>query len=135
MKRAANVLFLVSAIISIAWALSYLVLGILSLAGGANTDMLRSVIEQLINEGTIVLPKNVTIDDIVNVYSAYTITFGVCSLIAMGCSIANAVIGFKCRHQDKKAMFVLSIVFSALSATVVGIVAGIFALVKGDTIE
>lgn len=135
MKRAANVLFLVSAIISIVCAIGYLITGIVCLAGGSNTEILRKALEQLVNEGTIHLPSGVTIDDLLAVYSAYTITIGVFSLIAMACSIANAVIGFKCRNQDKKFMFILSIIFSALSTTVVGIVGGIFALVKGDTIE
>ena len=131
MKRAANILFLVSAILSIVCAVGYIITSIVFFVFAGSGDIVR----QLINDGQIAVEPGTDVETLIVAFCAMFGGLGAFMLFAGLCSIAEAIISFKARNSDKKALFVLSIVFSVLGVSVVGAVAGIFGLVKGDTIE
>ena len=124
MKKAAKILFLISGIVSLALAVLFLILGIVSLATGV-AAIVASTAEGLTEEQIAALVAS----------GSAAIGTGVWLLIEIAFAVVSAVVSFKARNTDKKPLFIVAIVFGALGMTVVPIVAGIFGLIAGDTLE
>ena len=126
MKKAAQILFLVSAILSIVAAVGYLIGGIVMVASGAalpiGNEMLKEQGQQYLTDEQLAAAM------------ASAFTAGGTCLFFVPFSIANIIISFKARHTAAKPLFIVAIVLGALSSTVVSIVAGIFGLIAGDTL-
>ena len=131
MKKAANILFTISAVLSIVCAVSFFICSIVFFAMAGSTP----VVEEMIANGQIQVPEefdaSTYVPVVIGIFSGLATFF----LVAGGCAIAEAIFSFKSRHCERKVFFILSIVFGVLSDTWVGVVAGIFALIKGDTVE
>lgn len=132
MKKTANILFLIGGIIAIVLALLYFIGAIVMFVIGGSQEIRALLIdsfkqsEQSYTEEQIIAA--------VDVLRGVLIGFGVVSLLAGVCSIPSSIIAFKARNNNKKALFVLNIVFGILSFSLVNSIGAIFALIKGDTL-
>ena len=133
MKRAANILFLIGAILSIVAAASYFICSIVFIVLGTSPALREAIIES-INSGqaTTTLPSA---EEAATFMQATFVATGIVMFIPALCAIPSAIFAFKARNSDKKAFFILNIVFGVLSSAAVNVVGAIFALIKGDTIE
>lgn len=132
MKKTANILFLIGGIIAIVLALLYVIGAIVMFVIGGSQEIRALLIdsfkqsEQSYTEEQIIAA--------VDMLRGMLIGFGIVSLLTSACSISSAILAFKARNNNKKALFVLNIVFGILSFSLVNSVGGIFALIKGDTL-
>lgn len=133
MKRAANILFLIGAILSIVAAASYFICSIVFIVLGTSPALREAIIES-INSGqaTTTLPSA---EEAATFMQATFVATGIVMFIPALCAIPSAIFAFKARNSDKKVFFILNIVFGVLSSATVNVVGAIFALIKGDTIE
>ena len=131
MKKAANVLFRVGAILSIVLAATCFILGIIYLVIGLNAEQIK----QWIIDEQWQMPEGVeSLDEAAKVLALTCVIVSVFLFIEVPLSICASIFGFKAIKTDKKALFILNIVFGAISGCMVSVVGGIFALIKGDTI-
>ena len=132
LKKAANILFLIGAIVAIVVGVCYLLTSVVFLVLGTSEAFRQAVIEA-INSGSAKtdLPSP---EEAANVLQAFFLTSGIILLVPAACSIPSCIFSFKARNSDNKAFFVLNIVFGILGSTIVNVVGGVFGLVKGDTI-
>lgn len=133
MKRAANIIYLVAAIVSIVLAVTYIVLGVAGIVF-SNPD-LRPEIIKAIEEGAIHSDIPGTPEEKAGAIQLMLLVMGIAFLLDALVAGANAVISFKARNASSKALFITSIVLGAISGVEINIVASIFALIKGNTIE
>ncbi len=133
MKRAANILFLIGAILSIVAAASYFICSIVFIVLGTSPALREAIIES-INSGqaTTTFPSA---EEAATFMQATFVATGIVMFIPALCAIPSAIFAFKARNSDKKVFFILNIVFGVLSSATVNVVGAIFALIKGDTIE
>lgn len=133
MKRAANILFLIGAILSIVAAASYFICSIVFIVLGTSPALREAIIES-INSGqaTTTLPSA---EEAATFMQATFVATGIVMFIPALCAIPSAIFAFKARNSDKKVFFILNIVFGVLSSATVNVVGAVFALIKGDTIE
>ena len=131
LKKAANILFLIGAILAIVVGVCYLLTSVTFLVLGTSQAFRQAVIDG-INSGSV--QSDFTPEEAANLLQAFFLTSGIVLLIPMACSIPSCIFSFKARNSDNKAFFVLNIVFGILGSTVVNVVGGVFGLVKGDTI-
>ena len=124
MKKAAQILFLVSGILGIVAAVGYFIGGLVSIISGGISiaaataeGLSEQEMARLIAVGTS------------------SIGSGVWLLVTVAFAVVAAIVSFKARFTDRKPLFIVAIVFGALSMIVVPIVAGIFGLIVGDTLE
>lgn len=134
MKKAAKILFLVAGIVAILGAVGYLVSCIVFFA--LSSEASRQFVIDMINSNQIdTTGMTGTAEQIAPVIQATFLATGVVFLIFAIFSVVAIIFAFKARNTDKKALFILNIVLGALSGTAVGIVAGIFGLIAGDTLD
>ena len=127
MKKAAKILILISAILSIVAAVTYLSLTVLLFAVSSGGDWMQT----FVTDNNIQLPEGVTVQTITTFATVLGVTFLVFAFFA----IFSAVISFMARFKNTKGLFITVIVLSVLSSTLVGVVGGIFALIKGGVEE
>lgn len=132
LKKAANILFLIGAIVAIVVGVCYLLTSVTFLVLGTSQALRQAIIDG-INNGSIKtdLPNP---EEAATILQAAFLVLGIIFLIPTACSIPSCIFSFKARNTDKKAFFVLNIVFGILGSTIVNVVGGVFGLVKGDTI-
>ena len=133
MKKAANILFLVGAIVSIVAAVTALSTAIVFLVLGSSAS-LRDAIIASIESGQSSTDAASPEAAAQIVQLTFTCT-GAMLLVPAVCAVPSAIFAFKARNTDNHAFFVLNIVFGLLSGVEVNVVGAIFALIKGDTIE
>lgn len=131
LKKAANILFLIGAIVAIVVGVCYLLTSITFLVLGTSQAFRQAVIDG-INSGAV--QSDFTPEEAADVLQAVFLALGIVFLVPTACSIPSCIFSFKARNTDKKAFFVLNIVFGILGSTIVNVVGGVFGLVKGDTI-
>ena len=134
MKKAAKILFLIAGIVAILGAVGYLVSGIVFFA--LSGDASRQIVIDMINSNQIdTSGMSGTVEEVATIIQATFLATGVVFLIFAIFSVVAIIFAFKARNTDKKALFIVNIVLGALSGTAVGIVAGIFGLIAGDTLD
>ena len=133
MKKVANILFLVGGIYSIVSVASLAIAGVFLLvfSGTAFT----ATIVQGINDGTINSSFTGTPEQIAAAIQLMFLIMGICFVVIASFGIVNGILSLKARNTDKKELFIANIVFAFLSGVEINLVASIFALIKGDTIE
>lgn len=133
LKKAANILFLVGAIVSIVFGVVFLVSGIVLSALGTSAE-LKDLFVQAAKEAD----PQATAETIEAAYLVIQATFVACAVfcfIFSAFSIPSCIFSFKARNSNVKAFFILNIIFGILSCSTVNVVGAVFALIKGDTIE
>ena len=133
MKRAANILFLIGAILSIVTAVSLVVTSIILILVGV-LPVFKDALMDIANRYA---PEQAAadIEAALAIARVVMITYGVTFLVIAIFSSVSSVVAFKARNTDNKTMFILNIVFGVLGCVEVNVVGAIFALIKGDTIE
>ena len=133
MKKVANILFLVGGIYSIISVASLAITGtvLLVLSGSFFTaTLVQGIIDGTVNSSFTGSPEEVA--------AAIQLMFlimGICFVTVASFGVANSIVSFKGRSTDRKEIFVINIVFAYLSGNTINLVASIFGLIKGDTIE
>ena len=133
LKKAANILFLVGAIVSIVFGVSYLIGGIVTAALSASPE-LKDMFVQAAQQADPQASAE-TIEAAYLLMQASLISGSVCCFIFGAFCIPSCIFSFKARNSNVKAFFILNIVFGVLSWSTVNVVGAVFALIKGDTIE
>lgn len=133
MKRVANILFLVGGILSIVLAATWVCLAAMFYVFAS--EPFKELIIKGIEEGTINsdFPGDPT--QVATAIQIMFLSFGISFTVMTVFSAINAVFAFKGRNTNSKGMFICNIVFGVLSGVEVNLVASIFALIKGDTVE
>ena len=133
MKRAANILFLVGAILSIVMGVSMLIAAVTCIVLGS-VPAFRDALVDLIQRYT---PEQAAADIEAGLQIAQItmIACGVVYLIVAAFAVPSAYFAFKARNSDNRTYFILNIVFGVLACVEVNVVGAIFALIKGDTVE
>jgi len=126
MKRAANILLLVGAIIAIVSTVLYLIAGIVFLVLGAID---KATMIQWIQDGTVHTGVNGSAEEQAIAVKAVFLVVGVVFLVLTAFSLADSIIAFKGRNAQTKTLYILNIVFGALSGVVVNLVGGILGVV------
>ena len=133
MKRAANILFLVGAILSIVMGVSMLIAAVTCIVLGsvpAFRDALMDIIQRYAPEQAAA-----DIEAGLQIAQITMIACGVVYLIVAAFAVPSAYFAFKARNSDNRTYFILNIVFGVLACVEVNVVGAIFALIKGDTVE
>lgn len=133
MKNASKILFLVGGIVSIFAAVVYAITGAI-LAALSNPDY-RDAIAQQIREGRMQSDIQGTPEQIAEAIQVFYLVLGIVFIVLAALCVANAVISFLARGKESKPMFILNIVFGALSSTTINLVGGILALVAAGQEE
>ena len=133
MKRAANILFLVGAIISIVTAVSGILSGIAFIVLGCIPEIKQAIIDG-VNNGSIQTTE-ATAEAAAAVFQYTFIACGVSVLFCSLFAIPNCIFAFKARNCNSRVIFILNIVFGVICCVEVNVVGAVFALIKGDTIE
>lgn len=133
MKKAANILLLVGAIMAICSAVGYLI-GAIVYGVLASPALTEFVIKGL-QEGSIDSSFPGTAEEQAVLIQAMFVTLAVVFGCLVLTSAASVVFSFKARNTGNKVLIILALVFSVLSSTIVGAVGAVFGLIKGDTIE
>ena len=117
MRKASKVLFRISGILSIVFAVSMLISCVIFfvLSAPFAKDALADMVK-----GT-----KMTVEQLQSVFQTLGITFIFCGLAC----IANAIICFNAARKDSIGLYIVSIVFGAISGVELNILASIFGLI------
>ena len=132
LKKAANILFLVGAIVSIVFGVSYLIGGIVTTVLSVSPeikDMFVQAAQQADPQASAETTEGAYL-----LLQASLISSSVCCFIFGAFCIPSCIFSFKARNNNVKTFFILNIVFGILSWSTVNVVGAVFALIKGDTI-
>jgi len=127
MRKASNIIFLVSAIVSIVAVISLLITSFVFLA--FTTPEAKEEIIKALQDGRMTTSVPGTINEQADAIQAIFKTFGIVFLFASAFGVANTVICFVARKKHTTAILVLSIVFGVLSFVEINIVASIFGFI------
>ncbi len=130
MKKAADILLIISGIISIVWAVGYLIAAIVFFI--LSSPQFGQYIIDGLNNGSIHSTIPGTPEQQVAAIQLAFLIVGIVMAIALAFSIACAVFSFIGRNKRSTVSYVLIIMFSVLSGTIVGLVGSIFGLVSKD---
>lgn len=131
MKKATEILLIISGVLSIVAAVGYLVSAIVLFAF-ASPQFTELVIKGL-QEGSIHTTLPGTPEEVAKVVQMFFLGIGIAFLITLAFSISNAVFSLVARKNGTTVNYVLTIVFSVLSGTMIGIVGGIIGLVDNSS--
>lgn len=123
MKKASNIILLVSMILSIIMAVTFMIIAICSFASAAFIDELKEMAKQYVDQDL----DYETMELIIKIYVyTYGICFGVVGLL----NIIAAIVASGARKIDaKKSTFISCIVFGCLSGNYACIPGGILGLI------
>ena len=127
MKKAKEILCIVSVPVSILLALMFLGFGITFLVFTSPT--FTDLIVQGINEGQITSDLPGTPEEQAVAIQAMFLVFGITFIIPVVFQIANAVISGITIKKENKALYIANIVFGLLSGVELNFIAGIFGLI------
>ena len=130
MRKASKIIYLVAAIVSIVFAVGYLICGIVMLVFPNIPEVVEAIEAEIAKNPD--LPA-----DALEVFKAIFITYGVVFIITACCAGVNSFFAFKAHGQEKpsKSLNVLNIVFGVLGGVLVNVVAAIFAFVANGQEE
>lgn len=130
MKKASKILLIINGVLAILAAIGFLVTGIIFMYGA--TPEAREMILKLIDEGAITTSTTMTREELATFVQATASGLGIGFIISAVLNIPNAVISFIASAKENKALYIISIVLSVISSTVIGILGGIFGLVSSN---
>ena len=116
MRKTANTLILVGAILSIALAVSFLISAIVFFVISSD-----AVIEEILKEATY----DVSEEEAKIILKTTFITLGVVFAFVSTFDVINAIIAFVSRKKESKAAYILNIVFGLLSGVEVNAAGGV----------
>ena len=116
MRKTANTLILVGAILSIALAVSFLISAIVFFVISSD-----AVIEEILKEATY----DVSEEEAKIILKTTFITLGVVFAFVSTFDVVNAIIAFVSRKKESKAAYILNIVFGLLSGVEVNAAGGV----------
>lgn len=127
MRKASNVIFLVSAIVSIVAVIGLLITSLVFLA--FTTPEAKEEIIKALQDGRMTTSVPGTLNEQADAIQAIFKAFGIIFLFASVFGVANTVICFVARKKHTTGVLVLSIVFGVLSFVEINILASIFGFV------
>lgn len=130
MKKASKILLIINGVLAILAAIGFLVTGIIFMYGA--TPEAREMILKLIDEGVITTSTTMTREELATFVQAMSSSLGIGFVISAVLNIPNAVLSFIAAGKEKKPLYIIVIVLSVLSSTLVGILGGIFGLISSS---
>ena len=130
MKKASKILLIINGVLAILAAIGFLVTGIIFMYGA--TPEAREMILKLIDEGVITTTTTMTREELATFVQAMSSSLGIGFVISAVLNIPNAVLSFIAAGKEKKPLYIIVIVLSVLSSTLVGILGGIFGLISSS---
>ena len=130
MKKASKILLIINGVLAILAALGFLVTGVIFMYGA--TPEAREMILKLIDEGAITTTTTMTREELATFVQTMSSSLGIGFVISAVLNIPNAVLSFIAAGKEKKPLYIIVIVLSVLSSTLVGILGGIFGLISSS---
>ena len=130
MKKASKILLIINGVLAILAAIGFLVTGIIFMYGA--TPEAREMILKLIDEGVITTTTTMTREELATFVQTMASSLGIGFVISAVLNIPNAVLSFIAAGKEKKPLYIIVIVLSVLSSTLVGILGGIFGLISSS---
>ena len=130
MKKASDILLLISGVISIVWGIGYLIAAIVMFVF-TSPQMTQFIINGL-NDGTIRSTLPGTPEEVAAAIQLVFLVIGIVMVVALAFSVTCAVFSFTTKNSRSTIGYVLVLVFGLLSGTFVGTVGGILGLVSQD---
>ena len=130
MKKASKILLIINGVLAILAALGFLVTGVIFMYGA--TPEAREMILKLIDEGAITTSTTMTREELATFVQTMSSSLGIGFVISAVLNIPNAVLSFIAAGKEKKPLYIIVIVLSVLSSTLVGILSGIFGLISSS---
>ena len=130
MKKASKILLIINGVLAILAAIGFLVTGIIFMYGA--TPEAREMILKLIDEGAITTTTTMTREELATFVQTMSSSLGIGFVISAVLNIPNAVLSFIAAGKEKKPLYIIVIVLSVLSSTLVGILGGIFGLISSS---
>ena len=130
MKKASKILLIINGVLAILAAIGFLVTGIIFMYGA--TPEAREMILKLIDEGVITTTTTMTREELATFIQTMSSSLGIGFVISAVLNIPNAVLSFIAAGKEKKPLYIIVIVLSVLSSTLVGILGGIFGLISSS---
>ncbi len=130
MKKASKILLIINGVLAILAAIGFLVTGVIFMYGA--TPEAREMILKLIDEGAITTSTTMTREELATFVQAMSSSLGIGFVISAVLNIPNAVLSFIAAGKEKKPLYIIVIVLSVLSSTLVGILGGIFGLISSS---
>lgn len=130
MKKASKILLIINGVLAILAAIGFLVAGVIFMYGA--TPEAREMILKLIDEGVITTTTTMTREELATFVQTMASSLGIGFVISAVLNIPNAVLSFIAAGKEKKPLYIIVIVLSVLSSTLVGILGGIFGLISSS---
>ncbi len=130
MKKASKILLIINGVLAILAAIGFLVTGVIFMYGA--TPEAREMILKLIDEGAITTSTTMTREELATFVQTMSSSLGIGFVISAVLNIPNAVLSFIAAGKEKKPLYIIVIVLSVLSSTLVGILGGIFGLISSS---
>ena len=130
MKKASDILMLISGVISILWAVGYLISAIVFFV--LCSPQATEFIVNGLKDGTIHSTLPGTPEEIAAALQIVFLTIAVIMVVALAFAITCAVFSFTTKNSRSTIGYILVLVFGVLSGTFVGTVGGILGLVSKD---
>ena len=130
MKKASKILLIINGVLAILAAIGFLVTGVIFMYGA--TPEAREMILKLIDEGAITTSTTMTREELATFVQTMSSSLGIGFVISAVLNIPNAVLSLIAAGKEKKPLYIIVIVLSVLSSTLVGILGGIFGLISSS---
>ena len=127
LRIAKDIIFLVCGIMSIVSSVTLITLSGVFI--GFSTPGARDVMIEQLNNGTLTTSFPGTPEEQVMAIQALLLSLAISFILITLFSVANAIISFMCRKKGNKTLYILAIVFGALSGQELNIVGGVFGLI------
>ena len=99
------------------------------------SPVFKDLIIRGLEEGSINSDFPGTIEQVADAIQIMFISMAITFIVLGIFSSANIFFSFKGRNNDKKGFFIANIVLGVLSGNDINVVAAVFGLIKGNTIE
>lgn len=130
MKKGIDVLLIISGVFSIIAAIGYAISAVVLFLFAS--PAFKDLVIRGLQEGTINSTIPGTPEEVATFVQSFFLGFAIGFMVALILSILCAVFSFKTRKDATNIGYILTLVFSALSGTIIGMVAGILGLVDNS---
>lgn len=128
MKTASKIMLLVNAILAIFVVLGLVIAGLV-IIGFITTPEARETILKLIDEGKITTNTTMTREQLADFVIGVYVGLGAGFIAGGVLNIPNAVFSFIAQAKEKKAFYIVAMIFSVLGGTMVGLAGSILGIV------